>query len=245
MSNVQNSFTISITFNPIHQDGLLLFNSYSANDFKDYVSLAIVNSYIVYRYNLGTGDANIASNSPVTLNTWHTVTITRNNQQGTLTVDGEDLANGTSLGVFMGLNINDVMWLGGYRQFVNISSFTGVKSGFDGCIGSLEINGEPVDLIMDAESGLNVGECNSSSCEGGPCMNNGTCVSLGNSFVCECPLSHSGPFCANDVDHCSSSPCVNGGTCIEHSNGTGFSCQCIFGYGGETCDQGEYNSTLL
>ena len=237
---LDNSSTISITFNPAHQNGLLLFNSYSSNDFRDYVSLAIVNSFIVYRYNLGTGNAEIVSTSPVTLNTWHTVTITRLNQYGTLTVDGEDLVNGTSPGVFTSLNLGDVMWLGGYRHFVNISSLTGIENGFVGCISSLRVNEELVDLIMDAESGLGVGECNSSSCDVNPCMNGGTCVSSGNSFICDCPSTHSGPLCANDVDHCGSNPCINGGTCVEHSNGTGFACQCMFGYGGEICNQGQY-----
>ena len=238
LSNSFNSFTISITFNPVEPNGLILFNSLS--NFSDYVSLALIDSHIAYRYDLGSGNATILSNEPVSLNTWHTVSVSRLGVEGSLIVDDQNVVSGTSGGIFTGLQLDDVLWLGGYRHFVNISSFTGVENGFSGCISSLEINGKQVDLVMEAESGLGVGECNSSSgCNGNPCLNGGTCVPVGNSFACECPLSHMGPLCASDVDHCSSDPCLNGGTCVEHSNGTGFSCLCEFGYEGELCNQGE------
>ena len=205
----------------------------------DYVSLAIVNSYIVYRYNLGSGNAEIVSASPVSLNEWHTITVTRFGKAGSLTVDSEETMKGESPGAFTSLNIGDVMWLGGYNHFINISAFTGVERGLYGCISSLTINDKIVNLVLDAVSGLRVGECNSSSCEGNPCLNGGTCVTEGGSFVCQCPLSHKGGLCASDVDHCGSSPCLNGGTCLEFSNGTGYSCQCPFGYEGVICMQGK------
>ena len=240
LPNAFDSFTIKLTFNPAQPNGLLLFNSLSKGNFSDYVSLAIINSHIVYRYNLGSGDAEIASVSPVSLNEWHSVTITRLGKAGSLTVDSEDSVNGESPGAFTGLNLGDALWLGGYRHFINISAFTGVDKGLHGSISSLIINNKTVDLVLDAVSGLRVGEYNSSSCEGNPCLNGGTCVTEGGSFVCQCPPSHEGVLCASDVDHCGSSPCLNGGTCLEFANGTGYSCYCPYGYGGEFCNQGNY-----
>ncbi len=242
---MNESFTISIVFHSLQSNGLLLFNSLSTNSFRDYVSLAIVDSYVVYSFDLGTGSASIISQNPITVSEWHTVTISRNGRQGFLTVDDQNVVNGTSEGNYIHLNLGDVMWLGGYRHFVNISAFTGVDNGFNGCIRYFQVNGVALDLVMEAESGLGIGECNNTICEGNPCLNGGTCVSSGNSFVCECPSSHMGELCAADVDHCSPNLCLNGGSCVEHLNGTGFSCLCVFGYEGEICSQGRYEIHCL
>ena len=39
-----------------------------------------------------------------------------------------------------------------------------------------------------------------------------------------------------DIDECSSDPCMNGGTCTDDFNS--YSCACVAGYTGETCDIG-------
>ena len=40
-----------------------------------------------------------------------------------------------------------------------------------------------------------------------------------------------------DVDECASSPCVNDGSCTDEV--AGFTCQCVPGYDGLTCTNGE------
>lgn len=195
---------------------------------------------VVYRYDLGSEPAELISTSSIVMDTWHTVTITRSGKLGTLQVDDQDLVTNSSQGTLTGLNLGSYLWLGGHTDHIDISAFSGSQNGFTGCISSLEMNGVLVDLDMDAEGGLGVAECNVSTCEGNPCLNGGTCTQVGNSFACDCPSSHHGPICANDVDHCSSDPCATEGMCVEYANGTGYYCLCSIGYDGVLCENGKF-----
>ena len=58
--------------------------------------------------------------------------------------------------------------------------------------------------------------------------------SLSGGNIGECP-----------TDPCALSPCMNGGTCTSDGNGRMFTCQCRFGFRGETCSNGKYASYEL
>ena len=49
-------------------------------------------------------------------------------------------------------------------------------------------------------------------------------------------------FSCADVDRCTSSPCVNGGTCVSQVDS--YTCDCLPGYTGLTCQTGLYMSTI-
>lgn len=52
------SFTeIEIIIKPTRQDGLIFYNGYSKDRTGDFVSLALKNGYVEYRFDLGTGPA--------------------------------------------------------------------------------------------------------------------------------------------------------------------------------------------
>ena len=217
----------------------MLFNS-DSNEFADFVSLSLVNSHVVYRYDLGSGAAHIESSSSIDLNKWHTVTISRTGRFGFLQVDDQPIISGESAGSFTELNIEGDLWLGGFSQLADISALSGVDTGFSGCIASLIIQEEDYDMIANAEQGYNVGQCNSSSCTGNPCHNGGACIEAGNSFVCNCTSGYIGLLCAQDVDLCALGPCMNGGTCQEFSNGTDIMCLCPLEYGGKICNESTF-----
>lgn len=161
-------------------------------------------------------------------------------------MDDQSAVSGESIGSFAGLNIEGDLWFGGFSQFFDISELSGVGTGFSGCMGSLIIQGEDYDMIANAEQGYNIGQCNTSSCAGNPCHNDGTCIEAGNSFVCECSSSgYSGPLCAQDVDLCASTPCMNGGLCQELSNGTDIMCLCPLEYEGKMCNQSRSCKLIL
>lgn len=237
LSNVASALSITITFYPTKSDGLLLFNALSNNDFSDYISIALVNSFVVYRFNLGSGAAQLSSPQQITLNQWHIVTVNRNGRVGFLQVGNQSLVTGQSLGTFTGLNIAGSMWLGGYNQFMILSQFSGTNVGFSGCISSVSVKGTPLDLIMQAESGYGISECNITICNGNPCFNGATCVEIANSFTCVCPPGFNGPLCAVQLKSCASSPCMNGGTCLEVMSGANFTCHCPLGYAGYFCEE--------
>ncbi|ESN98439.1 hypothetical protein HELRODRAFT_137482, partial [Helobdella robusta] len=64
------------------------------------------------------------------------------------------------------------------------------------------------------------------------CLNKGRCISLKDTFKCECLTGYSGKTC-KIKDACLSSPCLNNGTCS--GSVTSFTCICVKGFTGVTC----------
>ena len=225
-------------------NGLLFFTSTSETDFSDYFSLALVNGKVQFRYNLGSGHTSIPSEIEIELNTWHVVTAMLSSGRGELAVDDESIIRGTSQSIFTILNTHNDIWLGGYDRFINLSSITGTAEGLTGCISDLTIDTSIADLILDADNGYGVTQCDTSSCDAQPCMNGGSCVEEGPSFVCVCPPGFSGPLCSNQMDICSDEPdlCADGATCISSNDGLSFTCLCPVGRDGERCDEGIFLS---
>ncbi|CAI5455806.1 unnamed protein product [Caenorhabditis angaria] len=68
------------------------------------------------------------------------------------------------------------------------------------------------------------------------CQNNGTCVTEGSDFKCDCTSGFTGQACEQDVNECEfSDSCKNGGIC-ENLYGS-FKCQCAEGFSGRICDK--------
>ena len=65
-----------------------------------------------------------------------------------------------------------------------------------------------------------------------PCWK-GQCFQHGSTYTCQCLPGYSGPNCNIDLDDCSSQPCGTHGSCTDLVDG--FSCDCVFGRLGESC----------
>ncbi|EDV24282.1 uncharacterized protein TRIADDRAFT_57600 [Trichoplax adhaerens] len=73
-------------------------------------------------------------------------------------------------------------------------------------------------------------------CESYPCLNNGSCLSNGTDYICNCLVRYEGRDCEIKIPKpCDPSPCANG-ICTEISNGTSYTCECYEGYEGQNCD---------
>lgn len=53
------------------------------------------------------------------------------------------------------------------------------------------------------------------ACQSIPCLNNGTCSIVGDSYQCNCVPGLTGTRCEIDIDECSSQPCLNKGICMQ------------------------------
>lgn len=156
-----------------------------------------------------------------------------------LLVDNQPVVTGQTPSPIIGATLDGDLWLGGYVMFMNISSLTGTSVGFSGCLSSLTLNGREVELVMEAEHGFGVGQCNISRCSGSPCLNNGSCVEAGTNFICVCSGGYTGQLCASQVDPCNNVVCENGGTCQALLGDDNFECLCPLYKGGTLCEQGE------
>ena len=90
------------------------------------------------------------------------------------------------------------------------------------------------------------------------CALGGDCIDLFNTAMCSCRDGWSGQACSQhsengqmvvynhgqcqsggvvgNVDACLSSPCQNFGTCQDLQDAAGYSCQCVLGWGGPSCN---------
>ncbi len=245
LTGATTSLTISLYFNPSSPTGVLIFTSLTDTDFADYTFIALIEGYVHYGFNLGDGDALITSTDPVALGVWHTVTVSRTELIGSLIVDDSPALFASSSPPFTGLNVGSSLYLGGHLSFINISSVVGTSVGFSGCVSSVSINGQELDLIVGADYGYGIGTCNVSLCVGEPCLNGGLCQEAGPSFACECTAGFTGPLCGSQFDPCADAACAEGATCQSDITGLSFTCICPLGRGGTLCDQGKSSQLSL
>lgn len=129
--------SLEITFNPSSSHGLLLhFGDHT--QFRDFLSLTLINSRVQFRYDLGSGVA-ILTSSPLALNTWHTIYATRNGRTGMLTVDNGAVITAVSPGGLQELPPIGNLRLGGVGDTNILSPHIGTEIGYQGCIQSLKV----------------------------------------------------------------------------------------------------------
>ncbi|KAJ8305764.1 hypothetical protein KUTeg_016309 [Tegillarca granosa] len=76
------SFTeIELVFKPSNGDGLILYNGYTNDRKGDFISLAMNEGHLEFRFDLGTGHGVIRSLLPLALNQWHWARVSRTGLQ--------------------------------------------------------------------------------------------------------------------------------------------------------------------
>ena len=81
---------------------MLLYNGQTSNGNGDFVSLNLVGGHLQFRYDLGSGMANITSGPGlVETDKWHRVKITRNGPHGTLQVMFSIIRIKEQIGMFL------------------------------------------------------------------------------------------------------------------------------------------------
>ncbi|CAH2050484.1 unnamed protein product, partial [Iphiclides podalirius] len=231
------------------ENGVILYNQQKPDGTGDFVSLALVNGYLEFRYNLGNGAIILTSLEKITLNEYHKVSAKRYHRDGILSVgDMEDVA-GQSSGNLKALDLADDTYIGSVptnysRVFDNI----GTRAGFVGCVKYLRIIrhqvtkklGRPDSLVVAIE---NVRDCQSNPCMSMPCKNEATCKPLDGSateYTCVCPVGFQGANCDERLDPCESNPCgYDEGVLCDIGPEGGHVCRCLFGgeigSNGNTC----------
>uniref|UniRef100_A0A8C9YF87 Heparan sulfate proteoglycan 2 n=1 Tax=Sander lucioperca TaxID=283035 RepID=A0A8C9YF87_SANLU len=135
---------------------------------KDFISLGLQNGHLVFRYQLGSGEAEILSQRSINDGRWHKVTAVRTGKDGYIQIDGGAVLHGQSKGKSLMVNTKGNLYLGGAPD---MSAMTGGKflSGMTGCVRNLALmNARPgqqpaqaIDLQTYAAHGINVQPCSS------------------------------------------------------------------------------------
>ncbi|XP_044138378.1 basement membrane-specific heparan sulfate proteoglycan core protein isoform X4 [Bufo gargarizans] len=237
MKDAHKKFEIKITFRPDDADGMLIYSGQKKTKGADFMSFGLVGGRPEFRFDAGSGMATIRYPMPISLSEFHTVTLHRNLNQGSLVVDNQTPVNGTSQGKFQGLDLNEELYLGGYPNFDAVSK-TDLSRGFVGCVRQLIIQDEEV-IFKDLDLRAN-GISNCPTCRDRPCRNRGVCRdSESSSYVCDCPSGFAGSNCEHSQAlHCHPGACGDEATCISREDGTGYTCRCHLGKSGEKCMDG-------
>ncbi|XP_031335468.1 agrin-like isoform X3 [Photinus pyralis] len=236
-----HKLSIEIEFKTYSNNGVILYNQQTPKGIGDFISLAVIDGYLEFRYNLGNGAVIITSVEKLELKKFHKAVIKRYHRDGMLRLDdGEDVV-GQSKGSLRALDLLEDAFVGYVpTNYTRVYENIGTDQGFQGCIRKLKIGRRIVEL-QDSKDELvlnvqGVLECGQNPCSSLPCLNGGICSALDSiQYRCDCKPPYIGNFCENMVDACLSNPCKGGSTCSVLQSG-GYDCKCPTGLKGNNCD---------
>ncbi|KAK6635116.1 hypothetical protein RUM44_000365 [Polyplax serrata] len=132
-------------------NGIILYNEGKGHDF---LAVELVNGHIHYLFNLGDKTIRIRDNSKAGLNDnkWHSVAIGRPRvKQHTLQVD-DTFVIVTNPGHHEDLDLTNLLYLGGVRKeaYKTLPKQIQSRHGYEGCLGSLDLNGESPNAVIEA-----------------------------------------------------------------------------------------------
>ncbi|XP_078697735.1 basement membrane-specific heparan sulfate proteoglycan core protein-like isoform X8 [Branchiostoma floridae x Branchiostoma belcheri] len=237
MQNVQRQTRITMEFKlDSLTDGLLLFNGQRLAGSGDFISLAVKDGAVEFRFDSGSGPAIIRSSKNVSLDTWHTIKAERDLKDGSLSLDGLEATKGQSPGSTQGVNLRMPLHLGGMENFDDLPDRVGVNKGLFGCIASVEVNSISLDLVNAVLDSANIQDCGERTCDRAPCQNGATCIQMGDNYVCRCSPQFEGRHCETALNPCQVlTPCLNGGKCEQQ--GSDYRCMCPLGFKGKDCEE--------
>ncbi|XP_073097754.1 contactin-associated protein-like 5 isoform X3 [Manis javanica] len=191
--HAEMSVDISFFFKTTALSGVFLENL----GIKDFIRLEISSpSEIMFAIDVGTGPVELVAQSPALLNDnqWHYVRAERNLKETSLQVDSlPRVSRETSDEGHFQLQLNSQLFVGGTSSR---------QKGFLGCIRSLHLNGQRLDLEERAKvtPGVRPGCPGHCSSYGHTCHNGGKCVEKLSGYFCDCTNSpYEGPFCKTEV----------------------------------------------
>lgn len=107
-----HKLSIEIEFVSYSEDGILLYNQQRADGRGDFVSIALVNGFVEFRYNLGSGFALLTSVDKIELSKYHKVVVKRYHRDGILKIDETEEVAGQSKGSLRALDLSEDSFLG-------------------------------------------------------------------------------------------------------------------------------------
>ncbi|XP_059056215.1 pikachurin-like [Achroia grisella] len=138
---VSYSLDINIRFRSSRARGLLVWSG-GRGPPHDFLSLAVEDSVLVFRYDLGSGEVVIIANhTKVDDGLWHRARATRNRQAGVLEVDGLGSVGKVSPGKLKQLNTDNGLYIGGLPS-IEINSMGKYKTGLVGCVSQISLSGD-------------------------------------------------------------------------------------------------------
>jgi laminin alpha 3/5 len=157
MANAGSYSKLSLYFKTNQENGFLAYVGPDASSFgqlqtDDYMALEIIEGFVNFKFNLGTGVGVIVNNKNVADDQWHEVIAERNGRTATVTVRTEDetdsVASGTAEGGHSVLDIDprfSKFYVGGVRDGAGLEGKV-ENTRFQGCIEDVKFDDSPIGL---------------------------------------------------------------------------------------------------
>ncbi|XP_066593540.1 basement membrane-specific heparan sulfate proteoglycan core protein [Prorops nasuta] len=161
MSHEEEREVLGFEISTNKTDGLIMWHGQTPNDLNmdDYIALAVVDGYVEYQYNLGSGPAVMrVIAQKVDDGERHRIILKREGSEGSIELNGEHTESGVSDGLQQILNARGSVYLGGVPDYA--MTYGRFQEGFTGCIYTLEVQDSgAIDIGDKAIRGKNVSPC--------------------------------------------------------------------------------------
>ncbi|XP_068096834.1 agrin isoform X5 [Hyperolius riggenbachi] len=196
-TDITDKLAMEVVFLSSSPTGLLFYNGQKTDGKGDFVSLALHDGHLEYRYDLGKGAAVIRSKEKIPLNTWVSVTIERNGRKGQMRINNKEQVTGESPTPHTALNLKESLYVGGAPDFSKLARAAAVSTSFEGSIQKITIKGFPVLREENIRKAIEISPFDGHPCtqKPYPCQNGGLCTPKKESYDCVCQRGFSGAQC--------------------------------------------------
>lgn len=145
-----STFTVHLQVKTTQPDGLILYSGGGSG--KDFISLELVNGYMQYSFDVGSGPRVIESSlqQPINDNKWHDIAVLRPAVlQTILRVDDRAAIDNLPSDKSVHFDTNDVLYIGGVPRdmYKNLPKQILSSLGYQGCLGSIDLNGDNRNIL--------------------------------------------------------------------------------------------------
>uniref|UniRef100_A0A671VDB7 EGF like, fibronectin type III and laminin G domains n=1 Tax=Sparus aurata TaxID=8175 RepID=A0A671VDB7_SPAAU len=204
-----------LTFRPLMPDGTLLYSDDAGSG--DFLAISLVDGYVEFRFDCGSGGATIRSEEQISLDTWHELRVSRTAKSGILQVDSQRPIEGIAEGAFTQINCSSPLYIGGVPEYDKTKKTAGVIKPFTGIVQKLILNDLTMPITAGSATGVNVAN-SAHPCVESPCANGGTCRPKWDSYECDCPLGYDGRHCQKAVTEAIEIPQFIGRSYLTYDN---------------------------
>uniref|UniRef100_A0A3P8V635 Agrin n=1 Tax=Cynoglossus semilaevis TaxID=244447 RepID=A0A3P8V635_CYNSE len=220
--DLRQKLSMTVVLMANDSNGVIFYNGQKSDGKGDFISLALNNGILEFRYDLGKGPAIIRSREPLQLHVWNTINLERSNRKGEIMVNKKDPVQGEAPNLHVDLNLKESLYVGGAPDYSRIARAAALTDGFKGTIQKIILMGTPILKEENALRSSNVAMFQEHPCAQEPCHNGGHCNPHLDTYECVCLSGFSGGHCQNTIYEKSAGEteaiAFDGRTFIEYHN---------------------------